>query len=204
MRYLPTGTTGLLVECTDLDEVITLHTALRDRPPLGVVDMVPAARTVLLTFDATTDHARVAASVAALDVTAASRGREAREVTVPVRYDGGDLEEVAELTGLSVSEVIAAHQAAEQVVAFAGFAPGFAYLAGGDPRLRVPRRATPRTRVPAGSVALASEFTGIYPREGPGGWQLIGHTDAVLWDLDREPPALLTPGTRVRFTAVTA
>ena len=176
MRYLPTGTTGLLVECTDLDEVITLHTALRDRPPLGVVDMVPAARTVLLTFDATTDHARVAASVAALDVTAASGGREAREVTVPVRYDGGDLEEVAELTG----------------------------LAGGDPRLRVPRRATPRTRVPAGSVALASEFTGIYPREGPGGWQLIGHTDAVLWDLDREPPALLTPGTRVRFTAVTA
>lgn len=120
-------------------------------------------------------------------------------VQVPVRYDGADLPEIAQLTGMSEAEVVRTHLAGEYVVAFAGFAPGFAYIAGGDPRLQVPRRATPRTRVPAGSVALASEFTGIYPRQGPGGWQLLGHTDMVLWDLNRTPPALLTAGTRVRF-----
>ncbi len=109
--------------------------------------------------------------------------------------------EIAQLTGLGVDEVIRRHQRAEYVVAFVGFAPGFGYLVGGDPALRVPRRSTPRTRVPAGSVALAGEFTGVYPREGPGGWQLIGRTEAVLWDLDRQPPALLAPGTRVRFVA---
>src|SRR6478752_2421824 len=84
-------------------------------------------------------------------------------------------------------------------VGFGGFAPGFAYLVDGDPRLHVPRRGEPRTRVPAGSVALAGDFSGIYPQDSPGGWQLIGTTDAVLWDVDRDPPALLAPGTSVRF-----
>ena len=92
--------------------------------------------------------------------------------------------------------------AAPMRVGFSGFVPGFAYLVGGDERLHVPRRAEPRTRVSAGSVGLAGEFSGIYPRETPGGWQLIGRTDAVLWDVERDPPALLTPGTRVQFRAI--
>ena len=106
---------------------------------------------------------------------------------------------MAALTGLTGAEVVRRHAGREWTVAFCGFAPGFAYLTGGDPALRVPRRDTPRTAVPAGSVGLADGFSGAYPRRMPGGWQLIGRTDAVLWDLDRQPPALLPPGTRVRF-----
>src|SRR5699024_453200 len=125
--------------------------------------------------------------------------REAREVTIDVRYDGEDLAEVAELLSVSPAEVIARHQAATWQVAFAGFAPGFGYLAGDDELFDVPRRSSPRTRVPVGAVALAGEFTGVYPRSSPGGWQLIGRTEARLWDLDRQPPALFVPGTIVRF-----
>ena len=109
---------------------------------------------------------------------------------------------MAQHTGLTVAAVVDAHVATPWRVGFGGFAPGFAYLVGGDPRLAVPRRAEPRTRVPAGSVGLAGEFSGVYPRESPGGWQLIGRTDAVLWDIDRTPPALLRPGMWVRFRAV--
>jgi KipI family sensor histidine kinase inhibitor len=123
-------------------------------------------------------------------------------VTIDVVYDGADLDEVARLTGLSPDEVVAAHTAAPMRVGFGGFAPGFGYLVGGDERLHVPRRAEPRTRVPVGSVGLAGEFSGVYPRESPGGWQLIGHTDAVLWDVERDPPALLTPGLWVQFRAI--
>lgn len=123
-------------------------------------------------------------------------------MTIDVVYDGADLDDVARLTGLSAEQVVDAHTAAPLRVGFAGFAPGFAYLIGGDRRLHVPRRAEPRTRVPAGSVGLAGEFSGVYPRETPGGWQLIGHTDAVLWDVERDPPALLVPGTWVRFRAI--
>jgi KipI family sensor histidine kinase inhibitor len=125
---------------------------------------------------------------------------EAEEVVIAVSYDGPDLAEVAALTGLSEDEVVAAHTATAWTVGFGGFAPGFAYLTGGDPRLHVPRRATPRTEVPAGSVGLAGDFSGVYPRSSPGGWQLIGHTDVDLFDVDRNPPALLQPSMRVRFT----
>ena len=121
---------------------------------------------------------------------------------IDVVYDGADLADVAQHTGLTVAAVVDAHVATPWRVGFGGFAPGFAYLVGGDPRLAVPRRAEPRTRVPAGSVGLAGEFSGVYPRESPGGWQLIGRTDAVLWDIDRTPPALLRPGMWVRFRAV--
>jgi KipI family sensor histidine kinase inhibitor len=121
-------------------------------------------------------------------------------VEIPVTYDGPDLAEVARLTGLPADEVVRRHAAAEYVVAFSGFAPGFGYLTGLPAELRVPRRDSPRTAVPAGSVAVAGEFTGVYPRRSPGGWQLLGRTDAVLWDPERDPPALLVPGTRVRFT----
>jgi KipI family sensor histidine kinase inhibitor len=120
-------------------------------------------------------------------------------VEIPVVYDGPDLADVARLTGLAADEVVAAHTGTPWRVAFSGFAPGFAYLVGGDPRLAVPRRERSRTSVPAGSVGLAGEYSGVYPRSSPGGWQLIGRTDAVLWDLDREPPALLRPGGEVRF-----
>jgi biotin-dependent carboxylase-like uncharacterized protein len=124
---------------------------------------------------------------------------DAGPLVVEVDYRGPDLQSVADLTGLTAAEVVAAHTGTPWRVAFAGFTPGFAYLVGGDPRLRVPRRDSPRVTVPAGSVALAHEFSGIYPRQSPGGWQILGRTGLTLWDLDREPPALLTPGREVRF-----
>jgi KipI family sensor histidine kinase inhibitor len=201
-RMLPAGLHGLLVECDDLDDVMALHRAVEATRPAGIVDLVPAARTLLLTFDGSTSRSELIAAVESVGTAEAAVTTDRPEVAISVTYDGGDLADVAELTGIPVDEVVRRHQAADYIVAFTGFAPGFAYIAGGDPTLSVPRRTTPRTRVPAGSVSLAGEFTGIYPREGPGGWQLIGRTDAVLWDLQREAPALLTPGTRVRFTEV--
>ena len=121
---------------------------------------------------------------------------------IDVSYDGADLGAVADLLELDPAAVIAAHTGTPWRVGFVGFAPGFAYLVDGDTRLAVPRRDEPRTRVPAGSVALAGGFSGVYPRESPGGWQLIGRTEAILWDLDRPHPALLTPGMSVRFRSV--
>jgi KipI family sensor histidine kinase inhibitor len=196
---MPAGTSAVLVELDSLEQVMGLAAALRSAPPAGTVDLVPAARTVLVVFDAgTTTIERVVADVSRqrIDPVADSAGPL---VEVPVVYDGDDLAEVAALSGLSEREVVARHLRPEYTVAFCGFAPGFAYLVGGDPALRVPRRRSPRTAVPAGSVGLADEFTGVYPRRMPGGWQLIGRTDAELWDLDRDPPALLPPGARVRF-----
>jgi KipI family sensor histidine kinase inhibitor len=127
---------------------------------------------------------------------------DGEEVVVEVRYDGEDLEEVASLTGLSSSEVVARHVGGAYVSAFCGFAPGFAYLTGLDPSLRVARRDSPRTRVPAGAVAIADEYTAVYPRESPGGWRIIGHTSTPVWDLAADPPTLLAPATRVRFVQV--
>jgi len=202
MRFLPAGYSGLLVECDDLAQVMALHHTLERARPRGVVDLVPAARTLLLTFDASTTHTRLTDAVASTELGTGTEATDDREVTIEVTYDGADLAHVAELTGMPRDEVVRRHQARSYVVAFTGFAPGFGYLAGGDPALAVPRRSTPRTRVPAGAVALAGDFTGVYPGAGPGGWQLVGRTDAPLWDLQRDPPALLTPGTRVRFTRV--
>ncbi|MEP6697749.1 MAG: allophanate hydrolase subunit 1 [Pseudonocardiales bacterium] len=198
MRFLRAGERGVLVEVDDLDTVLRLAAALRERVPDGVVDMVPAARTVLLVHDGTTTGGRIADHVAAIPLgSAVPAGGD--PIEIPVTYDGADLAEVGRQAGLSEGAVIERHLAGEYLVAFSGFAPGFAYLVGADPALHVPRRDSPRTKVPAGSVALAGEFTGVYPREGPGGWQLIGHTSARLWDLTRDPPALLPPGARARF-----
>jgi KipI family sensor histidine kinase inhibitor len=200
MRVLPAGDAAVLVEVADLDEAGRLYAALRESTPPGVLDLVPATRTVLVTLDrARTDPAAVTAAVQALTLTAVDGAGSAASVEIPTRYDGPDLAEVAALTGLPVEEVVRRHGASEWTVAFCGFAPGFAYLTGGDPALRVPRRETPRTAVPAGSVGLADGFSAVYPRRTPGGWQLIGSTDAVPWDTDRDPPALLPPRTRVRF-----
>ncbi|GAA2364041.1 allophanate hydrolase subunit 1 [Saccharopolyspora halophila] len=199
MRFLPCADSGLLVELDDLAAVLALHAALSEAPPEGVVDLVPAARTLLLQLDPRADARAVEAAV-----------RETRPATnvhsddellrVPVVYDGADLPEVSRLTGLTEREVIDRHTSAVWTVAFGGFAPGFGYLTGGD--LEVPRRSESRTKVPAGAVGLAGEFSGIYPRESPGGWQLIGRTDLEIWRVDRDPPALLRPGVRVRFVEV--
>jgi KipI family sensor histidine kinase inhibitor len=203
MRVLRCADSGVLVELDDLEGVLALHTVLAHERPEGVVDMVPAARTLLLRLDPQrADPAEVERAVRAVrPVRGTIPDRE--RVTIPVVYDGADLAEVARLTGLSERGVVRAHTSREWTVAFGGFAPGFGYLAGGDERLAVPRRAEPRTKVPPGSVGLAGEFSGIYPRESPGGWQLIGRTELEIWQVDREPPALLRPGVRVRFDEVT-
>ncbi|TDD70364.1 allophanate hydrolase subunit 1 [Actinomadura darangshiensis] len=197
MRILPSGDAALLVELPDLPEMLGLYAALTASPPPGVADIVPAARTLTLLLDPSADPAAIAATVRGTRPGEADGAAGTAEI--PVVYDGADLGEVARLTGLTPAGVVAAHTGTPWRVAFTGFAPGFGYLEGGDPRLDVPRRATPRVRVPAGAVGLAGRFSGAYPVESPGGWQLIGRTEAVLWDLDRDPPALLRPGVRVRF-----
>ena len=207
LRLLPMGDAALLLETDDIDAVLAVAAVLAPLAEAGdgvwadVDDLVPAARTLLVVARPTTDLDELGRAVvgAARGASLATTPAEQRVVEIAVRYDGPDLEEVAQLTGLTPDEVVSAHTGTAWRVGFGGFAPGFAYLVGGDPRLVVARRAEPRTRVPAGSVGLAGEFSGIYPRESPGGWQLIGSTDVVLWDADRQPPALLIPGTTVRF-----
>jgi KipI family sensor histidine kinase inhibitor len=200
VKILPAGDAAVLAELADLAEAGRLYASLRADPLPGTLDVVPATRTVLVTLDrSVTDPEQVAAALLSRSLADAPDPATRELVELPTRYDGPDLADVAGLTGLAANDVVRRHAGAEWTVAFCGFAPGFGYLTGGDPRLRVPRRPTPRTAVPAGSVGLADGFTGAYPRRMPGGWQLIGSTDAVLWDLDRDPPALLPPGTRVRF-----
>lgn len=200
MRVLKCAEAGVLVEVADLAEVIALRAALEANPVPGVTEAIPAARTVLLRTEPGTDPDGIAAAVTGLPPVPGGERAAGEIVTIPAFYDGEDLDDVAELTGLTRREVVEAHARATWTVAFCGFAPGFGYMVGDDPRLHVPRRGEARTRVPAGSVALAGEFTGVYPRSSPGGWQLIGRTDTRVWDLDREPPGLLRPGVRVRFT----
>ena len=189
MRLLPCGDQAVLLDCASLAEATGWFAALDD------LDPVLGAQTVLLHGN----PAELRATVAARKPKPPAVATETDEVVIAVAYDGPDLAEVGALTGLSDHEVITAHTTTAWTVGFVGFAPGFAYLTGGDPRLRVPRRATPRPKVPAGAVGLAGDFSGIYPRSSPGGWQLIGHTDVDLFDADRNPPALLQPGTQVRF-----
>jgi KipI family sensor histidine kinase inhibitor len=200
MRLLPSGSTALLVELDDLDEVLGYYAALVADPPYGVIDIVPAARTVMVVTDpARTDLATVE-RVLVRTVPLEDRRISGDLVEIPVVYDGADLADVAGLLDCDVEELIRRHTGDDWTVAFCGFAPGFGYLTGSG--WDVPRRSSPRTKVPAGSVALAGEFSGIYPRESPGGWQLIGRTEVAVFDLDRQPAALLQPGRRVRFVEV--
>lgn len=194
MRVLSYGEDAVLLEVADLDAALAWRAAVVDRPE--VEEAVLGARTVLLRGD----PGRLRALLHRTPEPGPLQRSGGREHVMEVRYDGPDLDEVARLTGLSPDEVVRAHTATPWTVAFAGFAPGFAYLVGGDPRLRVPRRDTPRPSVPAGSVGLADTFSGVYPRSSPGGWQLLGTTDATLFDVHRDPPALLAPGDTVRFT----
>jgi len=207
-RLLPAGDTALLVELGGIDEVLALTHALRHTALPAVVDLIPAAHTVLVQAAEGADldalARRITAMVQEMDaVTVADyQDIDHREIEIPVRYDGPDLDEVARLTGMSRREVITTHTQNLWRAAFIGFSPGFAYLAGGDSALAVPRRQESRASVPAGSVGLAGAFSAVYPRASPGGWQLIGTTDATLWDLDRDPPALLQAGAWVRFVDV--
>ncbi|MEV7163748.1 allophanate hydrolase subunit 1 [Streptomyces microflavus] len=231
VRVLPAGPHALLVELADGQHAEAFHAELlrqRERGALpGVREIVPGARTVLLDGipDGTLDGiegprgggARVPEHGGGRVPTARDRlarellswqlpplRREMRDaVEIPVVYDGPDLDEVAALWGVGADEVPALHSRTAFRVAFCGFAPGFGYLTGLPERLHVPRRTTPRTKVPAGALALAGPYTGVYPRPSPGGWQLIGRMvdPAALWDPAREPAALLGPGTRVRFVA---
>ncbi|MFC4946321.1 5-oxoprolinase/urea amidolyase family protein [Pseudonocardia sp. GCM10023141] len=208
MRVLACADVGFLIEVDGLPEVLALAAAVHDADLPGVLDVVPAARTLLVTTSSGADLPFLRRRVhelgeSARPVDAAADGTAGgTAVTIEVVYDGPDLDEVGELTGLGADGVVEAHSARPWRVGFGGFAPGFAYLAGGDRRLEVPRRSEPRTAVPPGSVGLAGEFSAVYPRSSPGGWQLIGRTAATLWDETRDPPALLHPGDSVRFVAV--
>ncbi|MEV6229961.1 5-oxoprolinase subunit PxpB [Saccharopolyspora shandongensis] len=196
------GDTGLLVELGDNRRVHAFAAAVRAADLDGVVDLVPALDTLLLVVDpALTDPPAVEGLLRDLEVGAVARA-ENRRVEIPVRYDGEDLSWVAEHCGLDERQVVRRHTATPWQVGFCGFAPGYAYLVGGDPALRVPRRRESRVAVPAGSVAIAGQFSAVYPRRSPGGWQLLGHTEVSLWDTEADPPALLLPGDEVVFCEV--
>jgi len=199
MRLLPSGTTALLVELDDLEQVLGLYAALLDNLPAGVVDVVPAACTVLLVTDPAATSLSAVAEAVRRTTPRHDQRDDGERVEIPVTYDGEDLEEAATLLGCDVAELVRRHTADDWTVAFCGFLPGFGYLTSKTWQSDVQRRSSPRTKVPPGSVALAGEFSGVYPRESPGGWQLIGRTDLAVFDLSRDPAALLRPGIRVRF-----
>lgn len=224
MRFLTCGADGILVELADLDETLRVFAALQSavkhaveqtaesperaaQPSTtsvfaGVKQLIPAARTVYVAFDPLlSSRVELTAAIRALNV-AADMERHSRIVEIPVIYDGEDMADVADLLGISVDEVVRRHCDTAWSVAFVGFAPGFAYLTGGDPIFDVPRRKVPRLSVPAGAVGLAGTFSGVYPRVSSGGWQLLGHTETPMWDERADPPALLQPGDTVRFTPV--
>lgn len=200
------GDRALLLQFDSSAEVLVWTAAVREAALPDVLDIVPASRTILLELVGprcqSTVRNRMNRLRVTLDSVPASPPDGGVDVVIDVVYDGADLDAVARHAGLTTAQVVDAHTATPWQVAFGGFAPGFAYLVGGDPRLAVPRRRDPRASVPAGSVGLAGEFSGIYPRRSPGGWQLIGRTDAVMWDIGRPNPALLTPGIWVQFRAV--
>jgi KipI family sensor histidine kinase inhibitor len=209
VRLLPSGPSALLVETDALADVIALHDALAASAPDGVVELVPAARTLLIAVDparlpletAASWVRRTAADPAAATSASVGAGSHADEVVVDVDYRGDDLADTAGLLGVSPEHLVGRHVATAWRVAFIGFAPGFAYLAADDWPFDVPRLDVARTRVPSGAVGLAAGFSGAYPRESPGGWRLVGRTDAALWDPHADPPALLAPGRTVRFRA---
>jgi KipI family sensor histidine kinase inhibitor len=201
------GVEALLVEVDSPDQAAALRAQLTQSPPPGTTETLPGLRTVLIRFDPRTTDARALARQLTDLVDGAglpdagTRRQDDEAVLVRVSYDGDDLDDVAAHTGLTVDAVIAAHQAPAYRVMLIGMAPGFYFLSGGDPRLDVPRRPSPRQQVPRGAVGLAGPLTGIYPKQGPGGWQLIGQVLDDLWHPTRLPAALLAPGAAVRFTA---
>jgi KipI family sensor histidine kinase inhibitor len=196
-RILPYGPAAALAEFdTGTTSTVITRWAERVAGLNGVDEVVPAARTVLVV-----GPAAAAVSLSEIAVEPAEQRVETEVVDIPVRYDGDDLEDVARLTGLSADEVVAAHSTPIYRCAFCGFAPGFSYLEGLDGRLVLPRRESPRVRVPAGAVAIADHYSAVYPSSSPGGWHLLGHTDLTMFDLEDDPPARVPPGMQVRFVA---
>ena len=195
MQVLPAGPDALLVELEEAGDAPLLYADVRR--DLACRDVVPGARTVLL--DGLDDLERVRSYLDGWTPSGRAENDEAHLVELATTYDGDDLDDVARRWGMTRAEVVATHTGTHFVVAFVGFSPGFAYCSGLPPELAVPRLERPRPKVPAGAVGLAGEYTAAYPSASPGGWRLVGRTDARLWDTERDEPALLTPGTRVRF-----
>ncbi|MDE2234797.1 MAG: 5-oxoprolinase subunit PxpB [Gammaproteobacteria bacterium] len=193
------GEGALLIDTPDAVSAQQLRLAILQLAVTGIIELLPGYNSLLVEFDALGFDAE--GFIRLLPGVLQSRKPElsSQEHEIPVRYDGQDLEEVAGISGLEPEEVIRRHSSAVYSVAFLGFAPGFPYMTGLDPALQVPRLKTPRTKVMAGAVAIAGEFAGIYPQATPGGWRILGHTDAVLFDARQTSPARLSPGDRVRF-----
>lgn len=201
-RIAAFGEGALLVELEQrIDpDLASRAAAIADRwESLGYGAAVPTYASVLLRFDPLALDPREAERAAHDAVNVEVRPTAGRVIEVPTRYDGPDLEEVARLSGLDVRELIDAHSSRDHLVYFVGFMPGFAYCAGLDPRIVAPRRLSPRRRVAAGSVAVADGQTAIYPVASPGGWRLIGTTALPVFDAQRDPPALIHAGDRLRF-----
>lgn len=206
MRLLACGDKAILVELEDAGERRQLEEALRRDPVSGVLEHVPAARTVLVRAVSADQVPAIALRLREIQLggrTTSSATPEAEPVRIRTRYDGPDLDEVSRQLGLSPAEVVARHTGQLWTVEFVGFAPGFGYLLSDEGGLEVARRDSPRVRIPPGSVGLAGPYSAVYPGPSPGGWQLIGRTEEVMWDVTRDPPALLSPGTRVQFVDVT-
>lgn len=206
-RVRQVGDRALLLELCDSTAALAAAEAARAHWGDQLQDVVPGHRTVLLAWDR--QELSVGEVMSFLEQAGAFADRSGDDdapakarITIPVVYDGADLDDVARRLAVTRERVVELHTASEYQVAFVGFVPGFPYLIGGDPLLDVPRLQTPRTEVPAGSVAVAAGYCGIYPRAAPGGWNLLGRTELELFDVERDPPALLAPGTRVRFEAV--
>lgn len=203
IRVLPCGAHALLVEVDTREQRGDLVRRLEHTPLVGVSEVVPAARTVLLVLDAGADVSQLSNDVQALPAAPAAADVTADLVTISVTYDGPDLHDVAEHLGVSTEEVVRRHTAQTWTCEFVGFLPGFGYLVGDDGGLDVARRDSPRDRIPAGSVALAAGWSAVYPSSSPGGWQLIGRTEQRMFDVDADPPGLVTAETRLRFVEAT-
>jgi KipI family sensor histidine kinase inhibitor len=212
IRWLPLGDSALtLVFADEIDprvhaRILAVARRLREQPPRGVSEVVPAYATLGVWFNPLERDAADLASEL-VEIAEAADGRAGgpaggREVVIPVRYDGPDLEDVVSRLGLSRDELIRRHTATAYRVYLLGFVPGFAFLGLLDPALELPRRSSPRLKVPGGSVAIAGRQTAVYPLDTPGGWHLLGRTDLALFDPRRDPPALLAVGDTVRFEAI--
>lgn len=204
MRFLSVNADSFLIELTHLDETMARYSQLQAVKLHGVKDLIPAAKTILVIFNELESNFKtLVAQITALPIESAL-ARAQQDIIIPIQYNGEDLAQVAALQGLSVADVIAKHQQSVWDVAFIGFAPGFAYLSSPDqPFSDIPRLSVPRKKIPASSLGLAGQYSGIYPKDSPGGWQLIGTAMQKMWDLERQNPALLLPGMQVHFEDVT-
>ncbi len=202
VRVVAYGDDALLIDQLGVGDAAAFRSTLLQecaRRGLAVGDVVPAAASLVVTCHATIRDELHRVVQAVLDEHVTPSRVAGDVVHIAVRYDGDDLAEVAAATSLTIADVIRLHSSADYQVEFCGFVPGFAYLRGLATELHLPRRSSPRVRVPAGAVAIASHYSAVYPRESPGGWHLLGTTSLTMWDALRTPPALLQPGARVRF-----